>query len=261
VASNGSERPVTPAVVSGYASYSADSHSRARIGVTTYLERAAYGVWEQESAVLPRSYVDAVVQAGGVPVLLPPVGDAFDVLVDGIDGLLLSGGADIGPASYGSEAHPETDTPRAGRDAFEFGLLQAALAAELPVLGVCRGCELLNVAFGGTLVQHLPETLGHERHRPAPAEYGVSRIALDSASTVGGLLGADVKVRCYHHQAIGRLADRLNAVGWADDGTVEAVELPGAEFVLGVQWHPEETLDDLRLFRALVAAAQRRRSA
>jgi putative glutamine amidotransferase len=143
VASNGSERPVTPAVVSGYASYSADSHSRARIGVTTYLERAAYGVWEQESAVLPRSYVDAVVQAGGVPVLLPPVGDAFDVLVDGIDGLLLSGGADIGPASYGSEAHPETDTPRAGRDAFEFGLLQAALAAELPVLGVCRGCELL----------------------------------------------------------------------------------------------------------------------
>lgn len=229
-----------------------------RIGLTTYLERAAYGVWDQPSALLPATYLDAVVQAGGVPVLLPPIGDAFGVLVDGIDGLLLSGGADIGPSSYGEPAHPETGTPRAERDAFEFGLLRAALDAGLPVLGVCRGFELLNVAFGGTLVQHLPDAVGHDRHRPAPAEFGVSRIALQPRSRVAEVLGVDVKVRCYHHQAIGRLADGLTAVGWADDGTVEAVELPGEQFVVGVQWHPEESPEDARLMRAFVDAAQAR---
>ncbi|MGH3433428.1 MAG: gamma-glutamyl-gamma-aminobutyrate hydrolase family protein [Thermocrispum sp.] len=233
-----------------------------RIGVTTYRERARYGVWDLDSAVLPATYVDAVVQAGGVPVLLPPVGDAFpvlEVLVEGIDGLLLSGGADIGPASYGQPSHPETDVPRTDRDAFEFGLLRVALAAGLPVLGVCRGCELLNVAFGGSLVQHLPDAVGHERHRPAPAEFGASRITVDPGSKVAAVLGAEAKARCYHHQAIGRLADGLTAVGWADDGTVEAVEVPGERFVLGVQWHPEETPDDPRLMKALVAAAAVRR--
>lgn len=237
------------------ASNGSDPGFRPRIGVTTYLEPASYGVWDQPSAVLPRSYVDAVVRAGGVPVLLPPVGDAYDVLAAGMDGLLLSGGADIDPARYGEAPHAETDSPRAERDAFEFGLLQSALDSGLPVLGVCRGFELLNVAFGGSLVQHLPDAVGHPRHRPAPAEYGVSRISLAAGSRVAGLLGPEVKVRCYHHQAVGRLADGLTAVGWADDGTVEALELPGERFVLGVQWHPEETLDDLRLFAALVAAA------
>lgn len=238
-----------------------NASSPPRIGVTTYRERASYGVWDQDSAVLPGTYLDAVAQAGGLPLLLPPVGDAYDVLLDAVDGLLLSGGADIGPAHYGEPAHELTDVPRTDRDTFEFGLLRAALDRGMPVLGVCRGCELLNVAFGGTLVQHLPDALGHDRHRPAPAEFGVSRITLAAGSTLGGVLGGELKARCYHHQAIGRIADGLTPVGWSDDGVVEAVELPGAPFVLGVQWHPEETPEDPRLLRAFVQAAVQRRDA
>lgn len=228
-----------------------------RIGITTYLERASYGVWDQESAVLPRSYVDSVVGAGGAPVLLPPLGDAYESAVAGLHGLVLSGGADIDPAHYGQAPHQETVT-RPGRDHFEFELLRAAHAAGLPVLGVCRGLELINVALGGTLAQHLPEVLGHRSHQPAPAQYGSTRVTLRADSTIGEILGGETKVRCYHHQAIGDLAAGLDAVGWAEDGTVEAVE--GVHgFLLAVQWHPEEDAGDLRLFRALVEAAQRYR--
>ncbi|MGH3950479.1 MAG: gamma-glutamyl-gamma-aminobutyrate hydrolase family protein [Pseudonocardiaceae bacterium] len=216
------------------------ARSRARIGITTYLERASYGVWDQDSAVLPRSYVDAVVTGGGAPVLLPPVGGDFRSLVDGLDGLVLSGGADIDPIHYGQRAHEKTVTTRSGRDSFEFGVLRAALAVGLPVLGVCRGIELLNVALGGTLTQHLPDVVGHQAHQPAPAIYGASRVKLGDGSRLAGVLGAEIEVQCYHHQAIGVLADGLAAVGWADDGTIEAVEMPGESFVLGVQWHPEE---------------------
>jgi putative glutamine amidotransferase len=232
--------------------------ARPRIGVTTYLERARHGVWDQESAVLPRTYVDAVVAAGGAPMLLPPAGEAYGELVAGVDGLLLSGGADLDPAHYGQPAHDKPVT-RPDRDAFEFGLLDAALAAGLPVLGVCRGCELLNVAYGGTLCQHLPDVVGHRRHQPAPAEYGSSRITLAGGSLAAATLGKETKVACYHHQAIETLADGLAATGWADDGTVEAVEAVGEAFVLGVQWHPEETPDDLRLFEAFVAVSRERR--
>jgi gamma-glutamyl-gamma-aminobutyrate hydrolase PuuD len=243
------------------------SDVRPRIGITTYLEQARYGVWDRECAVLPRSYVDAVVAAGGAPVLLPPTGDAFDSLVEGLEGLVLAGGADIDPERYGQPAHDRTVQVRPGRDAFELGLLRAALTARLPVLGVCRGIELLNVAFGGTLAQHLPDSVGHEDHQPAPAQFGSNQVRLAEGSTVAAILGEEATVPCYHHQAIGELADGLRAVGWADDGTieaveaVEAVETPGDDcgFVLAVQWHPEERLDDLRLFAALVTAAARRR--
>lgn len=204
--------------------------------------------------MLPRSYVDAVVSAGGAPVLLPPVGGAYASLVAGLDGLVLSGGADIDPRHYGRQAHEKTVT-RPGRDTFELALLREALSAGLPVLGVCRGFELLNVAYGGTLTQHLPDVVGHTAHQPAPALYGTSRITFSAGSRVAELLGTETKVRCYHHQAIDELAHGLTATGWADDGTIEAVESTGAGFVLGVQWHPEETLDDLRLFQALVTAS------
>lgn len=226
--------------------------------MTTYLERAAYGVWDQESVVLPRSYVDAVVAAGGAPMLLPPVGGAFDALLGGLDGLVLSGGADIDPSRYGQAQHELTVT-RPERDQFEFGLLEAALAAGLPVLGVCRGFEVLNVALGGTLTQHLPDRVGHLAHQPAPARYGTSLIRFAADSVMAHLLGTETKVHCYHHQAIDDLAPALTAVGWAEDGTVEAVEDRDRQFLLGVQWHPEEDGTDLRLFAALVDAARRHR--
>ncbi|MQA63592.1 MAG: gamma-glutamyl-gamma-aminobutyrate hydrolase family protein [Actinophytocola sp.] len=243
-------------VVSDQTRGSKDFHARPRIGVTTYLERASYGVWDQESAVLPRSYVDAVVAAAGAPVLLPPLGGAYASLVAGLDGLVLSGGADIDPSEYGQQPHEKTVT-RPGRDTFELELLREALRAGLPVLGVCRGFELLNVAFGGTLTQHLPDVVGHTAHQPAPALYGTNRITLAPGSRVAALLGAETKVRCYHHQAIDELGGGLTATGWADDGTIEAIESTDAGFVLGVQWHPEEVLDDPRLFRALVTASRK----
>jgi putative glutamine amidotransferase len=241
-----------------------DAHperSRPLIGITTYLERARYGVWDTVGPVLPRTYVDAVLRAGGVPLLLPPVGDVQADVVDAVDGLVLSGGADIDPTRYAEVAHPRTVGTRPGRDGYEFALLDAALAAGVPIFGVCRGLELLNVAFGGTLTQHLPEVVGHAEHQPAPAVFGDMTVHVDAGSSLAGILGSEAKVRCYLHQAIGRLADGLRATAWSDDGTIEAVELKdGGQFVLGVQWHPEETgagggTDD-RLFAALVDAAE-----
>ncbi|MGH3519182.1 MAG: gamma-glutamyl-gamma-aminobutyrate hydrolase family protein [Haloechinothrix sp.] len=233
---------------------------RPRIGITTYLERASYGVWDQESAILPRSYVDSVVAAGGAPLLLPPVGGAYRSLIAGLDGLVLAGGADVDPIHYGQSPHERTVCTGSGRDRFEFGVLREALAVDLPVLGVCRGLELLNVALGGTLTQHLPDVVGHQAHQPAPALYGTSRIRLGEGSAIAAILGSETKVHCYHHQAIGELATGLSAVGWADDGTVEAVETADHTFVLGVQWHPEENDRDHRLLSALVEAAHRYRT-
>ncbi|WP_020666676.1 gamma-glutamyl-gamma-aminobutyrate hydrolase family protein [Amycolatopsis nigrescens] len=231
------------------------SDRRPRIGLTTYVESTRFGVWETDAAVLHRPYVDCVVRAGGVPLLLPPVGDGHAELLSAVDGLVLVGGADIDPARYGREPHPKTVT-RPDRDAFEFALLHAALADGKPVLGVCRGMEVLNVALGGTLTQHLPEVTGTVEHQPAPATFGTSRISLADGSLAARILGGRTDCRCYHHQAVERLGEGLRAVGWAQDGTVEAIELPGADFVLGVQWHPEQQADDVRLFAALVEASR-----
>lgn len=225
------------------------------IGLTTYQERAQTLVWDTEFALLHYVYVDAVVRAGGVPVLLPPQEHGAAEVIDRLDGLILSGGADVAPERYGEQPHPRTTVVRPGRDDWELRLLRSALAADLPVLGVCRGAQLLNVALGGTLRQHLPETVGHERHCPAPGVFGDTRVALRTGSAVAGILGPETDVRCYHHQALDEIAPGLSVTGAADDGTVEAVELPGRRFVLGVQWHPEQNGRDLRLFEALVAAA------
>lgn len=227
------------------------------IGLTSYLEPAKFLVWETEAALLHRVYVDGIVAAGGIPVLLPPVSDAHDRLVSAVDGLVLVGGADIEPVRYGQEQHATTYT-RPNRDAFEFGLLKSALAARKPVLGVCRGLQVLSVALGGTLAQHLPDTLDSADHQPAPATFGTTTVTLAEGSRAASILGAETKVPCYHHQAIDKLGDGLVPVGWAADGTIEAAELPGADFVLGVQWHPEQNPDDIRLFEALVTAAKER---
>lgn len=230
---------------------------RPRIGVTTYLETARHGVWEHEAAVLPRTYLDVVVRAGGTPLLLPPLPEADASVLDVIDGLVLSGGGDVDPASYGAVPHPRTGGTSSVRDGAEETLLRAALERDVPVLGVCRGMQVLNVTLGGTLVQHLPETVGSEDHRPAPGVFGETLVRLEPGSLLNGLLGDEVEVACHHHQAVDVLAQSLVPVGRSSDGTVEAVELRGPRFAVGVQWHPEETGDDLRLFRGLVEAAAR----
>jgi putative glutamine amidotransferase len=171
-----------------------------------------------------------------------------------VDGLVLSGGADIDPARYGEPPHPRTATSP-GRDAWELALLHAALAAGRPVLAICRGMQLLNVACGGTLHQHLPETVGHDGHCPQPGTFGRTEVRIAPAGRLTGILGARLTVSCHHHQAIHRLGTGLVPTGWATDGTIEAIEHPGHSFVLGVQWHPEEDTADRRLFAALVHAA------
>nr|WP_246221150.1 gamma-glutamyl-gamma-aminobutyrate hydrolase family protein [Phytoactinopolyspora mesophila] len=224
--------------------------------MTTYLEQAQCQVWDTEFALLPSTYVTAVAAAGGVPVLLPPAGAGAAEIVQSLDGLVISGGADIDPYLYGERPHPKTTGSRPVRDAWEVRLLNLALDRGLPVLGVCRGMQLLNVALGGSLTQHLPETVGHDAHRPDPGVFGTTPVQIREGSRVGRILGGRCAVPCYHHQALGRVATSLEAVGWAEDGTVEAVELPGPAFVVGVQWHPEQDSSDIRLFQALVDAAE-----
>jgi gamma-glutamyl-gamma-aminobutyrate hydrolase PuuD len=228
---------------------------RPLIGLTTYRERAQMLVWDTEFALLHNAYVDSVARAGGVPVLLPPQEHGAEVVIERLDALVLTGGSDVTPKHYRQRPHPHTTIVRPWRDEWELRLLERALAVDLPVLGVCRGAQLLNVALGGTLEQHVPDRLGHQGHCPAPGVFGRTRVALRSGSTLAGVLGAEAKVACYHHQAVGAVAHGLEVTGTSDDGTVEAVELPGRRFVVGVQWHPERSGEDLRLFEALVAAA------
>jgi putative glutamine amidotransferase len=228
---------------------------RPLIGLTTYVEKAACLVWDTEFALLHKVYVDMVVAAGGVPVLLPPVPVGAEEIVGALDGLILTGGSDIDPAGYDETPH-QTTVSRPSRDESEFRLVHRALERDLPVLGVCRGLQLINVALGGSLTQHLPEALGHSKHAPAPGIFGSNRVRLADGSRVAAIVGTEATVRCHHHQAIDRVAQGLEVVGWSEDGTVEAVELTGPRFGLAVQWHPEQDATDMRLFAALVEAAR-----
>jgi len=224
------------------------------IGVTAYGERAAWGVWDVDAVLLPRAYTDMVIAAGGVPVLLPPRAEAA-AAVDRLDAVIISGGPDVDPSRYDAEPHARTGPPRPDRDAAEITVLQRALELGIPVLGVCRGIQVLNVALGGTLTQHLPDRIGHDGHNPSPGVFGTTGVSL--TGRVGAALGPEVCVRCHHHQAIDVLADGLVVTGRAADGTVEAVEHASAAFVVGVQWHPEQEPADPRLVAAMVAAAVR----
>ncbi|MGV9270091.1 gamma-glutamyl-gamma-aminobutyrate hydrolase family protein [Kitasatospora sp. NPDC003701] len=229
---------------------------RPLIGITSYLDEAAWGVWRQPAAVLPQTYLDAVSRAGGTPVLLPPQAGGVERLIGALDGLLLAGGADIDPARYGADPHPRTGRPQPHRDGWELELLAAALDRDLPVLGVCRGLQLLNVALGGDLVQHLPD----ESHQTLPASYLRQEVVTRPDSVIGGILGPTAQVSCYHHQAVGRVAGGLLATAWSADETVEALELPGRTFTVAVQWHPETDPDDPRLFEAFTAASRKEAS-
>ncbi len=236
---------------------SASEPRRPRIGLSTYLEEASWGTWSRPAAVVGRVYLDGVARAGGTPLLLPPVGTDENV-VDALDGLMLIGGADITPSSYGADPHQETVITRPDRDEHERRVLAAALDRDLPVLGICRGAQLLTVALGGSLRQHLPDDLGHTGHRPSVGVFGKTRVTTAPGSLVAGILGDAVTVPCYHRQGLSEEDTRLVPTAWAEDGLVEAVELPGARWVLGVQWHPEEDPDDLRLFEALTRMASDR---
>ncbi|WP_182908452.1 gamma-glutamyl-gamma-aminobutyrate hydrolase family protein [Microbispora sp. H13382] len=228
--------------------------ARPVIGVTCYVEPAKFTVWDMPAALLPYMYVEHVERAGGQPVILPPAGEPAE-LAGRLDGLIIAGGGDIDPARYGSTPAPQTGYVRKFRDNAEFGLMAAAMEAGLPFLGICRGLQVLNVALGGTLHQHLPDVVGHAGHSPAPGTFGRLPVRLSPglAKIYGG---EDLTPAHYHHQAIDHLADGLEVTARSDDGTIEAVEVTGAAFALAVQWHPEAD-EDGPLFHALVAAARR----
>jgi putative glutamine amidotransferase len=236
--------------------------SRPVIGICSALERARWSVWDQEALLLPRSYADAVQRAGAIAVILPPdpalVEDPGQLL-GLIDGLMLAGGADIDPGSYGETQHPETTDTVPERDVFEIALARRAIEQDMPVLGICRGMQLINVAFGGTLLQHLPERFGHHEHRRVAGSFdGADHdVELREGTLAMRVVGeARHATKSHHHQGIDRLGEGLVISGVsALDGLPEAIEHPGASFVLGVQWHPE--VDEAsRVVGGLVSAAE-----
>ena len=232
------------------------SGTRPLIGISAYGEQARWGLWDLPASLIPQNYVDQVAAAGGAPVLLPPVA-GVEAAVGRLDGLIISGGPDLEPARYGEQPGPLTTVVRPPRDAAEIALFDAALEAGVPVLGICRGMQLMNVALGGTLAQHLPDVVGHEEHCPTPGAMGEHEVTVGpsgSRSLLSELLGpGPLCVPTHHHQGVDVLGSGLTATAWAADGVVEAIEMD-RPFALGVQWHPEAG-DDPRLFRALIAAA------
>ena len=234
--------------------------NRPFIGVCAAMEEARWRMWETFADLLPRVYSLAIQRAGGTALLLPAddaVAQAPDELLDRLDALLLAGGSDVDPASYGAEPHPRTGPSRPERDRFELGLTHRALERDMPVLGVCRGMEMLNVALGGTLIQHLPDVTGDERHLHTPGAFSDHDVLLEPGSLAARAVGAErTSVKSHHHQAPGELGEGLVASGWSDpDRLVEAIEVPDRHFALGVLWHPEED-ERSRVIGALVEAAR-----
>ena len=230
------------------------------VGICAAVERARWGVWDQVITMAPRAYAAAVQRAGGLALLLPPdprVADVGEEILEHVDALLLAGGSDVDPHTYGDQPHPETGLTWPERDAFEVALTRMALARRMPVLGVCRGMHILNVALGGTLIQHLPDQLGHNRHRHTPGTFGDHEVTLLPGSLAARSIGAErTGVRSHHHQGVSRLGEGLVPTGWAEpDEIIEAVELEGDGYALGVLWHPEED-ERSRVIGSLVAAAE-----
>jgi gamma-glutamyl-gamma-aminobutyrate hydrolase PuuD len=225
------------------------------VGITTYVEDAAWGHWQLEAALIPYDYVRAVERAGGRALLVPPDTDGVDETLDALDGLLFSGGNDLDPTSYGAEAHAETSGTKPERDRGELALLEGALARDMPMLAVCRGFQVLNVARGGDLVQHLPDVVGDEKHKHTPGVFADHDVSIEDGTRLGELLGGDhAPVKSHHHQGFGRVGDGLRVAAHADDGTIEALEDPEARFAVGVLWHPEAG-EDRKLFEGLVREA------
>tara|TARA_B110000977_G_scaffold62752_1_gene85300 strand:- start:6 stop:671 length:666 start_codon:yes stop_codon:yes gene_type:complete len=218
-------------------------------------------IYDTELAVLPAQYVAGVERAGGLAVLLPPqaiTADDAGALLDGLDALIVTGGADINPQRYGQDLGEHTQASENLRDEFEEALLSVALARKMPVLGICRGAQMLNVHLGGTLHQHLPDVLGHDRYRVGDGVFHPEDMSVEPESLLYTLLGGDKTVAgpVYHHQGINSVADRLVVTARGFDGQVQAVEIKDYPFGLAVQWHPEENLDDVRIFQGLLAAAK-----
>ena len=236
------------------------THSPA-IGISCYAQQARWGAWDDQAILLPRRYADKVAKAGGTPVLLPPL-PGIEGILPRLDGLVLSGGGDIDPARYAAPRGEAPGPASAARDDAELDLCTAALDSGLPLLGICRGLQVINVALGGTLHQHLPDIVGHDGHSPEPGGYGSHDVSVAAGSRLASALGrAELAVPTHHHQAIDRLGDGLVATAWASDGIIEAAEFRlagrGTAVLLAVQWHPEAG-DDLSLFRWLTAAASMR---
>lgn len=230
------------------------------IGFTTYLEQAQTGVWDVPAAFLPKVYFAAISSVGGIAVLVPPQpldeADA-DAVLDGLDGLILTGGKDVDSRRYGQEPHPLNDAPRHDRDELEHMLVTRAVARNIPFLGICRGMQVLNTALGGTLLQHLPDAIGSTRYNAGEGVFTANPVATVPGTTTAALLGERVSVQSYHHQALDEVAAGLTVSARGDDGVIQAVDVDGMTFGVAVQWHPEESaVDDARLFQGLVAAAR-----
>jgi gamma-glutamyl-gamma-aminobutyrate hydrolase PuuD len=224
------------------------------IGVSAYAERARWAAWDMPASVVPQRYLDKVLAAGGTPVILPAVPDIAGVL-GRLDGLLLVGGGDVDPARYDAVPHPQNNRVNLARDDAETALLREALALGLPILGICRGLQLLNVALGGTLHQHIPDVVGHEGHSGGDGVFTRHDVHLHPRSRIArALRRTTLDVASLHHQAIDRLGTGFTACAWSDDGLIEAAELDGHPFTVGVQWHPEVD-EDVAVFAALVMAA------
>ena len=234
--------------------------TRPVIGITTYVTTAHWSYWELEAALVPAAYVHALEQAGARPVLIPPSEDGVEETLGAVDGLLFSGGSDLDPDLYDQEPHAETFGVVPERDRAELALLEAALGRDMPVLAVCRGSQVLNVARGGDLVQHLPDVVGDDKHKHTPGTFGDHDVTLEQGTRLAALLGERAPVKSHHHQGFGRIGDGLRVAAQAEDGTVEAVEDPSRRFALGVLWHPEAG-EDTKLFEELVRAARQFRGA
>jgi putative glutamine amidotransferase len=230
------------------------------IGICAAIERVRRDPWDEVVTMVQRTYPAAVQRAGGLALILPPdetASESPDVVLDRINGLLLAGGADVDPTSYGAQRHPETGITWPERDRFEIALARRAIEREIPVLAACRGMQILNVALGGTLHQHLPEVIGTDVHCHTPGVFGDHEVRLEPGSLAARAVGAERSlVKSHHHQGNATLGDGLVATGWStDDGLIEAVELPGEPYVLGVLWHPEED-EASRVIASLTEAAR-----
>jgi putative glutamine amidotransferase len=224
------------------------------IGITTYLTRAAWGAWDMDAALVPANYVRAVVRAGGAPLLVPPGAD-FETTLAIVDGLVFTGGSDIDPELYGADSHPETNGIVRERDEFELALMKEALARDVPMLAICRGSQVLNVALGGGIEQHVPDRIGTDVHKETPGVFAEHDVDVVPETRLASILGDRHDVKSHHHQGFGELGAGLREAASAPDGTVEALEDPTRRFTLGVLWHPEAG-EDLALFEALVAEAE-----
>ena len=228
------------------------------VGLTTYRQQAKWASWDRPAAVVNASYVDCVATAGGRPVLLPPSEgegaseESESEVARALDALVVIGGADVDPSRYGTERGVHTQATQPWRDENELRLMSAFIAEGKPVLGICRGAQILNTLLGGTLLQHLPDVTGSTKHQPAPGVFGDTEVRAEPGTQVAKAMGDAFVVKCCHHQAVDKLGEGLRVAARSSDGVVEAVECDFG-FVVGAQWHPEEA-GDTRLFRALVEA-------